>query len=260
METFSAQMSVSLTPEHGFINFYNSIMLSYLEQRKQQGDKEPSEYDQLAETVIDMSEDNMQNIIAKSHSLYIFPQSNSSQSFDPNDFYKQKSNYILNHEFVKWFGTEKIAKLLISETVENTEAFLRYFFSLTFFSLQLDLSHQKKDSLYLAISPGKCLKKWLSEFEQYDMKTKLNLLKDKPSVLFDSCTTFVVKTDILNHDDIDLFLEKNINTIIKYERMAWVGNVDVSEDKLQWPSDLNELSTFKNWFNIKVYDDSCQLI
>lgn len=256
METFSARMTVTVAPNHSFLNFYKSIMHSYLEERKQQANKESSEYDQFAETVIDSSEEQMQNIIAKSHSLYILPQNSTSQPFYPNDFYKE----ILNYEFVKWFGTEKIASALITGIVENVEIFLQNCFSLTYFSLLLDFSHTKKDSLYLAISPAKSFKKWLTGMAQMDMRTRLNLLKDKPSTLFDSFTTFILKTDLLNHDDIDSFLEKNINTIIQYERMAWIGNIDASESQLQWPSDLQDLSTFKNWFNIKVYDDSCLLV
>ncbi len=257
METFSAQMTASITPNEMFINFYNSIMHSYLEERKKEERTGGSDYDEFAEAVTSMSEEQMHQIIEKKHSLYILPPNNSTQPFDAHDFYKNKSGAILNHEFAKWFGTEKIAHSLIAETVENPEAFLRSFFSLAFFSLQLDLSHKEKNTLYLAISPGKQFKAWLTVIAQCDIKTKLNLLRDKPSALFDSYTTFIVKTDITNHDDIDSFLEKNIDTILKYERIAWIGNADAGKDnKLQWPSNLNELTTFRNWFNIDIYDDS----
>lgn len=256
MEIFSAQMTASVTPKNTFINFYNSVMLNYLEKRKQQVDAESSVYDELAEAVISMSEDQSINkIIAKSSSLYVLPQGDPSLPFNVEDFFKRTSKSMLKHELVKWFGTDEIADLLISEMIEGPEEFLQNCFSITFFSFHLDLSYESKDSLYLAIYPGEYLKIWLTEQVNYDMKTKLNLLQNKPSELFDSYTTFVVKTNTSTSENIELFLEKNVDTIIQYERMAWIGNSETDDNALQWPNNLNDLTIFRKWFHIDVYED-----
>ena len=256
MEPFSARMSVSTKPKDAFINYYSSIMQSYLDKRKQSGDAEHSEYDQFAEKAVRMIEDkSIYDIIAKSSSLYILPQNSSSQLFNPNDFFRKDSQTLLHHEFGKWFGSEEIAHLLLSETIQNAEDCLQNFFSLIFFSFFLDLSQNTNDSLYVAVSPGIYFKKWLADFVKPDPKTRLNLLQNTPSATFDSFTTFIIKTNVVNHDDIDSFLQKNLDTIIKYEGIAWIGNVAIDDEKLQWPTNLNMLTTFKKWFHIDIYKD-----
>ena len=256
MELFSARMSVSVKPKESFINYCNAIMSGYLEKRKQSSDIERSAYDELADNVIKAIEDHsIYDIIAKSNSLYILPENSSAQPFNLDDFFRKDSQSLLNHEFTKWFGTEIIADLLLSETVENKGVFLKNFFTLVFYSFYLDLSKDKKDSLYVVISPGKEFKKWLVAIARPDMKVSLNLIKDTPSDMFDSFTSFVVKTNVVQHDDLDSFIQNNIDTILEYQRMAWIDNIEIFDDKLKWPSDMNMLTTFKKWFHINIYED-----
>ncbi len=183
------------------------------------------------------------------------PQSHSP--FDLSDFYKQNSKNILRHEFIKWFGTEEIATLLLKENIYNQENALHNLFSLRFYSYYLNLNETNNRTLFLAISPGKSLKIWLSEVVKKDVKAHINLLRNNPSPLFDSYTTFVINSNISDRNDIDSFLEKNVDTIIRYKRAAWFGDASNSDPILKWPADLNHLNKFKEWFHIEIFEDVC---
>ncbi len=260
MESFSNQMTASVRPKQEFIDLYKNIIQSYFDERKKDKNKQQSNYDEFADTWVTMPPEQRQSMMNNHHSLYVFPKNSASEPFNPNDFYTHQSTSIVNHELTKWFGTEQIAHALQLEMIENTETFLKEFFLLTFYSFHLDLSHDKKDTYYIAMSPGKKFKGWLVSISSYNTKTKLHLIKDDPSELFDSYTTFVIKTDVIDHDEINSFLEKNKDIILQYQRAAWMGPVEATEGPFQWPSDINELSTLKDWFHIEVYNDSFQLL
>ncbi len=71
MNTFSAQMTVSVTPNNEFINFYNILMKNYLERKEQNSDIKASEYDEFAEAIINLTDKNLINFCQKPHSLSI---------------------------------------------------------------------------------------------------------------------------------------------------------------------------------------------
>lgn len=250
MSVFTSKMMAAFTPTDVFINLYDWIMKEYERKPHPSG-----AYDELAKMVEHASEEDiLSKIMRDKKTLYLFPETHSEK----DDFslqFASNSKQILQHEFKKWFGASEVYNTLMPIKEETTQVLLKYF-SYNFFVHHLSFSHRQSNCLYLAISAGKKLTEWLIKIGKQDTKAVLNLIKNKPPIpFFDSITTIIVKTSVADKEQINLFLQEHIDTIIRHEHIAWLGNIEFEDPKLQWPSNLNDLDAFNEWFKTEIYDD-----
>lgn len=258
METFTAKMMACFTPNPEFISLYNSIIDEYISGRSKNPQFGEGVYDEVADLVHDLNQNkSLSDTMSRRKTLYLFDTSpNDQKPFI--DQLRANSKTILEHELAKWFGEKSVYDTLINSDGDNTALLLQYF-SYTLYSQHLTLAKEKPNSLYLTISPGKELKNWLLKIGKKDIKIVLNILKDPSINDFESISTVVVETSVSHEQEIDSFLREHMDDLMLYERLAWLGNIELTVPELQWPSNLNQLDVFKTWFEIKSYDDIVKL-
>ncbi|VEB36358.1 Uncharacterised protein [Legionella sainthelensi] len=251
MSLLTSRMMATFTPQDLFIDLYGSIMAEYNQKTHNAG-----AYDELAEIVERANEEGILSAIMRHEkTLYLFPVTATTQK---DDFLLQLTNnskQILQYEFKKWFGPKKVYDALMPQDQEITQILSQYF-SYLFFVHHLSFANGRSNCLYLTITPGKKLTDWLMKIGKKDIKPLLNLIKNKHAVsYFDSITTIVVETSVTAKDEMNQFLKEHIDTLIKYEHIAWLGTLEIEDPQLQWPSNLKDLDVFNEWFQTEIYDD-----